>query len=187
MNKRDRYSNFSRDFASSKNTEAINLFLKFLEKEKDYAKNNIEEVIEIVKNLEEKKSFNGSLPCNIFNVKELSSLEIIAKYIREEFSLSYHEIAVILNRDDRTIWSTYNNSLKKYNRKLEWQGSKYFIPVSIFKDRVFGVLELICEYLKDNFSLSYHDVAVIVNRNDRTVWTAYQRAKKRRLTAKLRR
>ena len=49
MNKRDRYSNFSRDFASSKNTEAINLFLKFLEKEKDYAKNNIEEVIEIVK------------------------------------------------------------------------------------------------------------------------------------------
>ncbi|MBI2005629.1 MAG: hypothetical protein HYS80_02600, partial [Candidatus Aenigmarchaeota archaeon] len=40
--------------------------------------------------------------------------------------------------------------------------------------------ENIAAYLKDTFGLTYHAIAVLLNRNDRTIWTVYQRAKKKR-------
>ena len=54
------------------------------------------------------------------------------------------------------------------------------IPLSIFLDRGISVLEAVSEYLKDSKGFSYHDMAVLLNRNDRTVWTCYNRAKKKR-------
>ena len=55
-----------------------------------------------------------------------------------------------------------------------------FIPLSIFLDRGISVLEAVSEYLKDSKGFSYHEVAVLLNRDDRTVWTCYNRAKKKR-------
>ena len=53
------------------------------------------------------------------------------------------------------------------------------IPSSIFRDRKLAPLESITEYLKDNLSMSYHEIAVLLNRDDRTIWTCYHRAKKK--------
>ena len=58
--------------------------------------------------------------------------------------------------------------------------SSYSIPVSILQDRNLSVLENIASYLKDTFGLTYHKVAVLLNRDDRTIWTVYQRAKKKK-------
>jgi len=33
--------------------------------------------------------------------------------MKESFGMTYHEIALSLNRDDRTIWTVYNRALKK--------------------------------------------------------------------------
>jgi len=54
------------------------------------------------------------------------------------------------------------------------------IPVEIFQDRKVAVLERLSEYLKDKLALSYHEIAVLLNRDDRTIWTCYNRAKKKR-------
>ena len=54
------------------------------------------------------------------------------------------------------------------------------IPSFIFKDRRLSVLEAIVEYLKDEKKLTFHQIAVILNRDDRTIWTCYSRAKKKR-------
>ncbi|HIH31115.1 TPA: hypothetical protein HA235_00245 [Candidatus Woesearchaeota archaeon] len=54
------------------------------------------------------------------------------------------------------------------------------IPTFLFKDRKVAVLEALVEYLKDHKNLSYHEIAMLLNRNDRTIWTAYNRAKKKR-------
>jgi len=54
------------------------------------------------------------------------------------------------------------------------------IPLAIFKDRTLKPLEAISEYLKERHNLNYHEIAVLLNRNDRTIWTCYQRAKKKR-------
>ena len=189
MIKKSSNSVFSRVSSNPKNEELQEIFsefLKFLEKEKGYTKENIVEVLGAVKEAANKKEFNGLIPASIFSTPKLSSLEIIVKYLKEEHDFSYHEIALMLNRNDRTIWATYNNSKKKHLPKLYANQTIFFIPVSIFKQREFGVLELICEYFKDELNFSYHEIAVLVNRNDRTVWTTYSRAKKKRLDEKRR-
>lgn len=46
---------------------------------------------------------------------KLTLLENIVKYIKEKLGLTYHEIAAALKRDDRTIWATYQRTIKKLN------------------------------------------------------------------------
>lgn len=120
------------------------------------------------------------LPISIFEVKLLSSLEAICKYLKEELELGYSKIAVLLNRDHRTIWTTYNNSLRKAKARLDVKESKYYIPASIFKDRKLSVLEAIVRYLKGKFSLRYSEIAILLNKDERNIWGVYHRAIKKK-------
>jgi predicted transcriptional regulator len=54
------------------------------------------------------------------------------------------------------------------------------IPSFVFKDRTLSVLEVMVEYLRDNKKMRFHEIALIINRDDRTVWTVYRRAKLKR-------
>ena len=81
------------------------------------------------------------------------------------------------NRDDRTIWATYDHAKKKLADKFIIDEIKHTIPLEIFQNRKFSVLELISKYLHEDVGLSYHEIAVLLNRNDRTIWTVYQRYK----------
>ena len=73
-----------------------------------------------------KKSFL-SVPVSIFRNK-LSPLEAVVQYLREsEYSLK--EISVFLNRSNKTIWTTYNNAVKK---KVDIENDyEVFIPLFI--------------------------------------------------------
>jgi len=57
------------------------------------------------------------------------------------------------------------------------------MQVSILKDRNLSVLENIVSYLKDTLGFRYHQIAVMLNRDDRTIWTVYHRAKKKAVTS----
>ncbi|HLD04640.1 MAG TPA: hypothetical protein VJG90_02875 [Candidatus Nanoarchaeia archaeon] len=59
-----------------------------------------------------RKSFL-SIPTKIFQDRRLAVLESIVLFLKEEQELSFHEIAILLNRDDRTIWTVYNRVKKK--------------------------------------------------------------------------
>jgi hypothetical protein len=54
------------------------------------------------------------------------------------------------------------------------------VPSFVFRDRSVSVLECLVEYLKDTHQMNYHEIGVLLNRNERTVWTCYDRAKKKR-------
>jgi DNA-binding NarL/FixJ family response regulator len=71
-----------------------------------------------------------------------------------------------------------NNTVLRNNTALD----KGFleVPSRIFKDRNVAVLEAVVEYMKDIEGLSYHEIAVLLNRNERTIWTVYSRAKQKR-------
>jgi len=58
------------------------------------------------------------------------------------------------------------------------------LPTYILKDRSVSVLEAIVEYLKSNENLSFHEIALLINRDDRTIWTVYDRVKKKRAKKK---
>ena len=56
--------------------------------------------------------------------------------------------------------------------------SKYLIPVSCFTPSL-TILESVVVYLKERWLLNYHQIALLLKRDDRTIWTVYQRAKKK--------
>ena len=121
------------------------------------------------------------VPISVFKNDYLSSLENIVKYLRENLLLSYKQIASLTNRNEIALAVTYRNAKRKLQDKfVVTEISPYSIPVSILQDRNISVLENVVAYLKDTFGLSYHNIAVLLNRDDRTIWTVYQRAKKKK-------
>ena len=118
-----------------------------------------------------------SLPISIFNNEELSCLETVVKFLKEDFNLKNHEIALLLNRNDRTIWATYNIACKKRKEKLIVKESERKIPISIFTERKLSVLEAIVGYLKEQIELTYSEVSRLLNRDSRNIWTIYNRYK----------
>ena len=122
------------------------------------------------------------VPISVFQNEKLGSLENIVKYLRENLLLSFKQIASLTNRNEIALAVTYRNAKKKLEAKFAiTEISPYSIPASILKDRNVSVLENISAYLKDTFGLTYHKIAVLLNRDDRTIWTVYQRAKKKRI------
>ena len=134
------------------------------------------EKLEVISFLTEQLKENV-LPIFIFN-SSLSALETIVKYLKEEHNLSYVEISRLLNRSNKTIWITYQRAKKKMPKKLVGK-SQILIPVEIFQNRKFSVLESLASYLKQEQGISYKDIAKLINRNYRTVLTVYRRFRKK--------
>lgn len=116
------------------------------------------------------------LPASVFSNRKLGVLEIIVKYLREERGLSLKQISVMLKRDNRTIWSSYNQAKKKQKTQLAISESDYLVPVSIFSNRGLGVLEVLVLYLKKRYKLKFSDIGRLISRDQRTVWTVHRRA-----------
>jgi hypothetical protein len=54
------------------------------------------------------------------------------------------------------------------------------IPSYIFRDRTLKPLEAIVEYLHVHHKLTLHQIAKLLARDDRTVWTVLDRARRKR-------
>jgi DNA-directed RNA polymerase specialized sigma24 family protein len=132
----------------------------------------------------ELRSKHSAVPSSIFLDRELAPLESITEYLKDTQGLTYHEIAVLVGRDDRTIWTCYSRVKKKRQepgRQAMPAEKSLDIPLDIFKDRTFAPLERITSHLKDKAMLSFHEIALLLNRDDRTIWTCYHRAQKKML------
>jgi hypothetical protein len=57
-----------------------------------------------------------SIPVSALTNRNLGMLESAVKYLKEEKKKTFSEIAKLLNRDQRTIWSSYNNVKIKSKR-----------------------------------------------------------------------
>lgn len=151
---------------------------------------SFDEVISILKSREQDRK-TKTLPISIFNNTELSALETTVKYLKEDLGLNYRKIAVLLARNYDCIAITYRKSRRKMPKRLartaadsEKEGSETKrpenrIPIDILRNKSLSVLENLVSYLKEELNLTYHEIAVYLNRDDRTVWTVYQRALKK--------
>ena len=177
MKKKDSKNDVASGFSSIQDDKSLQILKLALNDIKDRYGVGSQEIF----NLIEKKPISKEIliPVSIFDSEELSALEAICKYLREDLDLNYSKIASILNRDSRTIWTTYNIACRKRKEKLSVKESKFFIPVSIFTDRRLSVLEALVGYLKDNFKLRYSQIAVLLNRDERNMWSVYSRYKKK--------
>lgn len=122
---------------------------------------------------------NIEIPSSIYQNKEISTLETTVKYLKENLNLKYSQISALLNRDERTIWATYHNSLKKTKSKLTISDG-ISIPIKILSTRKFSILESITSYLKENHNLKFSEISKLFALDPRTIWTCYNRYKTKR-------
>ncbi|MFT4304247.1 MAG: hypothetical protein ACMXYG_06795 [Candidatus Woesearchaeota archaeon] len=70
--------------------------------------------------------------------------------------LSYSEILEVLHKDEGIC-----------------------IPISALNDRRLGMLEASVIYLKERKRMNYREIGILLNRDERTIWTSYNKGKKK--------
>ena len=120
-----------------------------------------------------------TIPTSIFS-KQLSALETITKYLHENKKITLAEIAEMTNRTKQNIYTTYKNAIKKHKDILEDKKSRWFLTADILQDKKLAVLEAIVEYMHEELGLDIHEISKELNRNYKTIWTVYSRAKNKR-------
>ncbi len=117
------------------------------------------------------------IPVSLFE-SNLSGLELISKYLIENLGFGIKSATKLTGRSKQNIWQAYRNSKKKKKDRFVLESSKYDIPVNVLLSK-YSVLESIVVFLKEKHGLSYADIGRIINRDQRTVWTIYNRAMKK--------
>jgi len=137
-----------------------------------------DKAVELIKQLEQEEF----VPLSIFSSKT-SPLESLCYYMHKEKNHNLSEIGELLGRSQKTVWQAVNDAKKKNTSfNVNTIDERYNIPVSLFSDRTFSILENLCIYLRDNFHLKYSEIAFLLNKNQRTIWTCCNRAKKKAAT-----
>ena len=110
-------------------------------------------------------------------LKNHSTLEAIVYYLHAIHFLRYSEIALILNRDQRTIWNCYN----KAKNKITIKGCEEDIslPINIFYNRTLSMLESVVFNLRTVQGLTIMEISQKLGKNYRTIWTVYNRSLKK--------
>ena len=68
--------------------------------------------------LEQTKFSHLSIPAESLQDRNLSILESVVSYMREQLGFSYHDISFVLNKHYPTVYTVYRRSLKK--RKIDY-------------------------------------------------------------------
>jgi len=138
------------------------------------------EVVEVAQNLQKKleKEEQEFVPMEIFAGK-LSPAEAVVKYLKENQQISFHEIALKINRDERGVWSSYARARKKQPSSFRIVKSVQTIPISILRNRKLAMLEAVVFYLKEKQDFSVEKIARLLNKSKSTIYTAYSRAKEK--------
>ena len=95
--------------------------------------------------------------------------------MKENLNLNYREIAELLNRNERTIWTAYKKAKQKQPEPIKTKETKISLLISIFKNKKLTILEAVINYLK-NKGLKYSEIAKLLNRDQRNIWTIYSNA-----------
>ena len=120
------------------------------------------------------------IPLCIFN-KKLSPAESLCKYLKENKKLRFSEIAKLINRDERSIWTNYNNSVKKIKEKIKYgkkTEEKILVSINIFADRRLSILESVVKYLKEREYRNY-EIAELLGKDQRNIYTVHKRVEKK--------
>jgi hypothetical protein len=119
----------------------------------------------------------GMIPTSVFS-GGMGVLETVVKYLHENERLSLKEISLLLKRTQNNIAVSYRNSKAKQPKPYTSLSSPINIPTTIFSKKN-TCFESICLYLKDTLGLSFRGIGKLLDRNERTVWTIYKRAKRK--------
>lgn len=121
------------------------------------------------------------LPISTF-ATTLSTLEAAIRYLKEVRGLPFIAIGKLLNRHPASLTTSYRRSLIKDREPFtarQLRSSVIKIPLKIFSARKLAPLEALVWYLSDDLGLRPCDIARLLHKDQRTVWTVKNRATKK--------
>jgi hypothetical protein len=149
----------SQDISNQNLIDFASIFDRSLHKEKN------------VKELQYKDNFD--IPTSIFREGN-SGLRAIVVYLHDYKKLPFIEISRLLNRDQRTIWTSYNSAKKSpSNLSKKYSSDEPTINSSVFKDRTLSFLESAANALLSKYTVN--ETAELLGKNKMTIWTVKRR------------
>jgi hypothetical protein len=119
----------------------------------------------------------NTFPVSIIS-KKATILESTVKFLKENRKKPLSEIAKIVGRNQRNLWQTYNKVKTKIPEAFPETPNSMQIPFEIFHTNL-SPSEAVVSYLKEKQNLAFHEIADLLSRDNRTIWTIYARAKKK--------
>lgn len=117
----------------------------------------------------------NSIPVSIFNT-DLPPLEAIVRFLRESQQKGTNEIARLLCKKPASVSEAYRNSKSK---EFKFKSTDVFIPILEFQNNPdLSVLEVVVTCLRSN-NLKFKEIANLLGKDPKTVWTCHNRAKKK--------
>jgi len=121
-----------------------------------------------------------AVPLAVFS-QNISPLKALVKYFHENKNLKFSEIAKILSRDPRTIWTEYNlvkNHTPFSSRILASEA--VYVDSRILSIRDFSILESLCFELVQR-GYSQKKIARMLGKSPKTIWTVLDRINKKKM------
>jgi len=106
--------------------------------------------------------------------KLLQALTLIADELKEEYSLNKKEITNIIIEKLKEKYKLNKKEVLEIIKIKE----TLTIPATIFSKKL-GALEAIIKYMKENLGMSYRNIAQHLERDERTIWTAYKKSQEK--------
>jgi len=172
MSEKEQEERKKQEIASSQVAEE---FKKLVAEFKNKYQLNDYELIDLI--LGQKTETKESIPVDCFN-KKLGSLETITKYLKENKNLKFKKIAELTGRTSSAITNTYNKAKQKMPENMAPK-SDILIPIHILTNKKLSVLENIVVHLKEERNMKLREIGKALERSEKTIGTAYNRAKKR--------
>jgi len=126
------------------------------------------------KHLDKKKPLIW-VPASVFWDRRVGALEAIVKYLRQE-GFPNCAIAELTGRSPQVTSATYRVAFRKAPEIIKLEKS-IDIPLNIIRSKL-SVLESIVTYLRGK-EMTYHEIAIALHRDERTIWTVHRRAKQK--------
>ena len=105
--------------------------------------------------------------------KLIEILGLIMGELKEKYGLSKAETMNLLIKEMRKKYKLTRKEIMELS-----EVKKMSIPVTIFSEKL-GSLESLTKYMKENLEMSYREIAEELNRDQRTIWTVYKKAKEK--------
>lgn len=112
-----------------------------------------------------------SIPATAFST-ELSPLQAAVTYLHDHDHQGFPAIAEHLKRSYRAVWGAYHAG------GIAITATTYTIPLAAIDDH-HSVLECVVTHLKEHHHLRLAEIAKLLNKDPRTIWTTWDRAKKK--------
>lgn len=121
---------------------------------------------------------NIFIPITVFGT-ELSPSESITKFLKEKHNLTFSQIAEMIGKETSSVWSSYKRTQIKVSGDFAFEDSDVKVPINAFAVPDLSILEALVLYVVDTKKLKISQVSSFVKKNKSTLWTAYNRAKKK--------